>query len=90
MQFQWNFAHTFFTYARIYYTHKRRRYSAVLARRFSKSNIQNCCPAGLLSMLCPHIPPAPSAAATQRDNSSTAFAPLVIYYFTLTRQTFLN
>lgn len=91
MQFQWNVAHTLPTRARIYYT--RRRCSAVLARRFfGKSNIQNCCPAGLLSMQ-PSLPPPPSSspATTQRDNSSTApLPPAVIYYFTLTRQTFLN
>lgn len=91
MQFQWNFAHTLPTRARIYYT--RRRCSAVLARRFfGKSNIQNCCPAGLLSMQPPLHPPPPPLQ--QPLSATTPQLPLcprpVIYYFTLTRQTFLN
>lgn len=92
MQFQWNFAHTLPTRARIYYT--RRRCSAVLARRFfGKSNIQNCCPAGLLSMQLP-LPPALPPPLQQPLGATTPQLSLcprpVIYYFTLTRQTFLN
>lgn len=88
MQFQWNFAHTLPTRARIYYT--RRRCSAVLARRFfGKSNIQNCCPAGLLSMQPP--PPLPLQQPLSATTPQLPLCPrAVIYYFTLTRQTFLN
>lgn len=87
MQFQWNFAHTLPTRARIYYT--RRRCSAVLARRFfGKSNIQNCCPAGLLSMQPPlHPPPSSSLATTQRDNSSTAPLPPACHLLFYTNKT---
>lgn len=94
MQFQWNFAHTLPTRARIYYT--RRRCSAVLARRFfGKSNIQNCCPAGLLSMQLPYPPPPSSSpATTQRDNSSTAPLPPACHLLFYTNKTnipqFLN